>query len=178
MKITPLVLAFFALAAQALQPLPVCASTPPVQVADLHSFFHGDPPPVPKAPPPKQLAVVTFAPGVVPDAQIDAFFRAMADAIMVREGKPMLSRLSNQYSVDDLPSGRKAGDFFVQAMERIAGPAAIAVQSIETIGTVRNARVELRYADSPGKARLFRFDAAGRLLWSDLFRLQAKQAGG
>ncbi len=178
MKIIPLVLAFFALSAQALRPLPVYATSLPIQVADLRSFFHGEPPPVPKAPPPRQLAVITFAPGVVPDAQIEAFFRAMAEAIKAREGKPMLSRLSDQYNVDDLPSGRKAGEFFVQAMERIAGPAAIAVQSIETNGPVRNARVELRYADSPGKSKLFRFDAAGRLLWSDLFRLQVQQAGG
>ena len=34
-----------------------------------------------------------------------------------------------------------------------------------------------RYPTAPAKAKVFRFDAAGRLLWSDLFALRVERHG-
>src|SRR5258706_5002975 len=95
-----------------------CAATP--VFADWRSFLHGDPPAQPKAPAPKQLAVVTHE--AAPDAQVEAFVRALAVAIKARDGKPMLARLSDRYSIDALDGRASAPDLFVQAVGQIAGP--------------------------------------------------------
>ncbi len=165
----PLVVAGEAIAAE---------QTPRVQVADLRSFFHGDPPPVPKAPPPKVLATVSTDAGAAASPTIEAFFRALAEAVKARDGKPMLARLAAKYSIDDLPRDLKPGDFFQQAMERIPGPSAIVIKSVEQQGNVRVVHVEFRYDAPPAKLKVFRFDAEGKLLWSDLFRLQTQSQGG
>lgn len=151
---------------------------PRLQVADLRSFFHGEPPPPPKAPPPKVLATVSTDAGVAVQPQVEAFFRTLAEAVKARDGKPMLARLSAKYSVDDLPRDLKPGDFFQQAMERIAGPSAIVIKSVEQQGSVRVVGAEFRYDTPPAKLKSFRFDAEGKLLWSDLFRLQTQSHGG
>lgn len=142
------------------------------QVADLKSFLHGEPAPPPKAPPPKVTATVTFAPGVVVDPQVEAFLRALAGAIKAREGRPLLPQLSDKYTVADLPEDHKATDFFLQAIERIPGPTGIIIQSVERKNEVRVVRTEFHYESSPTKMRTFKFDAAGRLLASDLFSLR------
>ncbi|MEO8104333.1 MAG: hypothetical protein ABI790_17600 [Betaproteobacteria bacterium] len=146
------------------------------QVADLRSFFHGDPSPPAKAPPPKQLAVVSTAQGVAADAQIEGFLRGFADAIKARDGKALLPRLSEKYTIDDLPSGLKAGDFFLQAIEQITGPNEIVITALESRNNIRTAKIEFRYNADKIKSRTFQFDAAGRLLWSDLFTLQSRRA--
>ncbi|MEO8383908.1 MAG: hypothetical protein ABI583_01600 [Betaproteobacteria bacterium] len=144
---------------------------------DLRSFFHGDPPAPPKAPPPKQLATVSTAPGVVADAQIESFMRAFAEAIKLREGKPLLARLSDKYAIDDLPEDRKAVELFLQAIDTIPGATEITIKSVERKNDMRNAKVEFRYNTDNIKLKTFRFDAAGKLLWSDLFMLK-RQAHG
>jgi hypothetical protein len=144
---------------------------------DLRSLFHPDPPVPPKAPPPKELARVSFANDAARDPQVETFMRALAEAIKAREGKPMLARLSDRYAIDALPEGSKAPDLFVQAVERIPGPIEIVIQGVDRAGEVRSARTEFRYAAAPAKARTFRFDAAGRLVWSDLFVLRVERNG-
>jgi hypothetical protein len=160
--------------------VPITASSaiygPDLQFADLRSFFHGDPPPVPKAPAPKQLAVVSTAQGVAADAQIESFLRSFADAIKARDGKSLLPRLSEKYSIDDLPRGMKAGDFFLQAIEQITGPNEIIITSLESNNNIRTAKIEFRYSTDRIKSRTFQFDTAGKLLWSDLFTLQSRRA--
>ena len=144
---------------------------------DLHSFFHGDPPAPPKAPPPKQLATVSSAPDVVADAQIENFLRTFAEAIKVREGRPLLARLSDKYAIDDLPGDRKAGDLFLQAIDTIPGAIEIIIKSIERKNDMRIAKVEFRYNADNVKLKTFRFDAIGKLLWSDLFVLKRQPVG-
>lgn len=144
---------------------------------DLRSFFHGDPPAPPKAPPPKQLATVATAPDVIADAQIESFMRAFADAIKAREGKPLLARLSDKYAIDDLPEGRKASDFLLQAIDSMPGGAEIIIKSVERKSDMRIAKVEFKYNADNIKLKTFRFDAAGKLLWSDLFVLKRQGQG-
>ena len=42
---------------------------------------------------------------------------------------------------------------------------------------VRTAGIEFRYADDNINVKTFRFDASGKLLWSDLFVLYRQQHG-
>ena len=170
-----------AFAAAALQAIPPALEESPqpsrLMLADLRSFFHGEPAPPPKAPPPKQLAAISVAPGVTTDPQVEAFLRALANAIKARDGAPMLSQLSSQYSIDDLPSDKKPGDFFLQAVERIPGPAEIVIVSIEKRDATRFVKTEFRYGDGNVKPKSFRLDAATKLVWSDLFALKTQRAG-
>ena len=149
------------------------------QAVDLRSFFHGEPAPPPKAPPPKQLAVISTAPGITADAQVERFLRGLADAIKAREGKPMLAQLSSKYAIDDLPPDRKPTEMFLQAIEQIAGPTEMVVTSLDRPGVIRVAKVEFRFGAEreKSKTKTFEFDADGKLLRSDLFKLQIKQVG-
>ncbi len=150
----------------------------PIRLADLRSFFHGEAPPQPKALPPKRVATVSTAAGVAVDAQIESFLRGFADALMAREAKPLLTRLSSKYSVDNLPSGKQASAVFAQAIEQLPGPTDIVVKSIDRTGDVRSAKVEMRFGADNVKTKLLRFDADGRLLWSDLFALKVQTMAG
>jgi hypothetical protein len=145
------------------------AATP--SFADWKSFIHGDPPPVVKAPPPKQIAVVASAPGAVPDAQVEGFLRAFADALMARDAAAVLPRLSPRYAIDGMPEGMKASDFMAQAIAKMRGPTEIVVLSVIASGGARTARVEFRYGAEKASLKQLRFDAEGRLLESDLFSL-------
>ena len=147
------------------------------QVADLKTFFHGEPPPPAKAPPPKVTAIVTYAPGVTEDLQVDSFMKAFAAALMARAGEPLLPRLSDQYAIADLPEGHKAADLFLQAVGRMPGPKEIVIQAIAKTGEIRTARMEFRYENNTVKSRTLKFDAAGRLLSSDLFTLKFQAHG-
>jgi len=163
-------------------PVLVCAASAPAlspsrQVADLKTFFHGEQPPPAKAPPPKVLATVAYAPGVAADPQVADFMQAFAAALMARAGEPLLPRLSDQYAIADLPEGHQASDLFLQAISRLPGPKEIVIQSIEKTGEVRTARMEFRYANNTVKPRTLKFDVAGRLLSSDLFVLKFEQHG-
>lgn len=145
---------------------------PPQQFAQLGKWLHGDPPAHTKAAPPKQLAQVATAPGVVVDVGVETFLRELAAAIKAREGKPMLARLSEQYTVDGLPSGTKPSDVFLQAIDRLPGPESITVQSVVSTDGQRVAKVEFRFSNERLDLKTLHFDAAGRLLRSDLFRVQ------
>ena len=103
--------------------------------------------------------------------------RAFAEAIKAREGKPLLARLSDKYAIDDLPQDRKAGDLFLQAIDTIPGATEIIIQSVERKNDMRIAKVEFKYNAVNIKLKTFRFDAAGKLLWSDLFVLKRQGQG-
>ena len=152
-------------------------SAAPLLFADLKSFFHGEPAQPPKAPPPKVTATVTTADGVTPDKQVEDFFRAFAGAVKARDGAPMLPRLSDKYTIADLPEDRKASDFFVMGVEQTPGPEAITIQSVELKGAVRIVKAEIRYA-AKTVVKTFQFDATGKLLASDLFKLTRVEHGG
>jgi hypothetical protein len=51
-------------------------------------------------------------------------------------------------------------------------PGEIVINSVESAGEVRIAKVELRSADRPPKLRTFRFDTEGKLVSCDLFKAQ------
>ena len=129
------------------------AADEPARLAGLWRFLHGDPLPPPKAPPPKQLAKVSSAAGVVTDAEVEGFLRAFAGALKARDGQPMLARLSDKYTIDDLPNGRKATDMFQQAIEQIPGPEEIVVVSLDRKADLRIAKVEMRYAAGAAKGK-------------------------
>jgi hypothetical protein len=169
--------AYFAAILGVALPMSIYATAANMQKVDLRSFFHGEPPAPPKAPPPKHLAVVATAPGVASDPQIEGFLRAFAAALKARDGKAMLARLSDKYSIDGLPEGKKPSEFFEQAVERIAGPTEMIIKAVETSNNIRTAQVAVHYGPDLVKARVFRFDPQGRLLWSDLFRLQTQTHG-
>jgi hypothetical protein len=147
------------------------------QVADLKSFIHGETvAPATKAPPPKVTAVVSTAPGVTVDGPVEDFLRALAEAVKAREGARMLPRLADRFTIADLPEGHKASEFFVMGVNKIPGPTEMVVLSVETKGPARLAKVELRYPGNT-KVKAFKFDDAGKLLGSDLFRLKRVNAG-
>lgn len=146
--------------------------------AGLAEWLHGASPPRPKAPPPDKTALVSRAAGVAPDAQVEEFLRALAAAIKARDGRPLLPRLAERYTIEDLPSGMNASDFFLQALEQIPGADEIVVRAIALQGDVRVAQADFRYPRDVVKSKTFRFDAAGRLLASDLFQLKRQSPNG
>lgn len=153
----------FALAAMALVAAPA--------LADLRSFFHGEPPPFVKASPPKQLAVVSSASATQADAQVESFMRTLANAIMARDGSMIVPRLSERYAIDGMPHDAKASEFMVQAIGKMPGPTRIVIASVERAGDVRTARVEFHFDAGKVNVKTFRFGGGGNLLSSDLFRL-------
>src|SRR3954468_23422718 len=152
------------LAMPALVPAANAASVPR-HVADLKTFFHGEPSAPPKAPPPKVTATVSTADGVAPDQQVEEFFRAFAAAVKARDGAPIRGRLSEKFTIADAPEGHPPADFFVMGVERMPGPEAIVIQSVVTKGELRTVKAEIRY-EAKTTVKTFRFDAAGKLLAS------------
>jgi hypothetical protein len=137
---------------------------------DWGRLLHGAPP---KAPAPKQIAIVTVEAGVAPDAGVESFLRAFAQALKARDAQDVLPRLSARYSIDGLPDRAKAPDVFAQAVEQLPGPSEFAVQAIERHAGELVAKVQVRYPSAPPQSKTLRFDATGQLLWSDLFKVQA-----
>ena len=144
---------------------------------DWRSLLHGNAEMPPKAPPPNYVVEVSTGTGAAKDAEIEAFMRGLADAFKTREARPMVARLSDKYTIDSLPVDSAAPELFVTAVERIPAPTEIVIQGIERAGATRVATTEFRYGTAPAKAKTFRFDAAGRLLWSDLFAVNVKRHG-
>jgi hypothetical protein len=159
----PVILGRVALVALALLATPA--------LADLKSFFHGDPPPFVKAPPPKQLAVVSSAAGMPPDPQVESFMRTFAAALMARDGAMVLPRLSERYAIEGMPDDAKASELMVQAIGKMPGPTQIVIRSVEVSGAVRIAKAEFHYLPERVSVRTFRFDGDGNLLSCDLFSL-------
>jgi hypothetical protein len=144
----------------------------------LADWLHGSPPPRPKAPSPEKVATLSRAPGTPADVQVDAFLQALAAAIKARDGESMLPRLSAGYTIEGLPSGFKPADLFVQAIEQTPGPLEIVIRSVAAHSGGRVAQTDCRYPREGVKSVTFRFDADGRLLASDLFKLKRQDRGG
>ena len=153
------------------------AASDAIRLADWRSWLHGEPAPPPKAPPPKQLATVSVASEGAHDDKVESFLRALAESIKARDGKPMVARLAENYAIDGLEGRAKPADLFVQAVERVPGPTEIVVESIELDANAVTARTEFRYASAEPKRRSFRFDRAGRLVWSDFFTFKVERHG-
>jgi hypothetical protein len=136
---------------------------------DLGRMLHGAPAQAPKAAPPAQMAQVGRAPGVAADEAVEAFLRALAVALKARDGQPMRSLLSDHYTVTDTTPGEKSAELFVIAVERIASPEQMVLQQVMQQDGQRIERVELRFSNERDSSKTFRFDAAGKLLASDLF---------
>ena len=177
MKISLLILPLLAGYGLAGQVSPAAANTALLIAADLRSFFHGEPAAPPKAPPPRQLATVRTAPGAAADPQVEGFFRALADALKARDGKAMQPRLADRYAIDDLPDGFKPATYFAQAVDAIASPSEMVIGSVTREKSERIVSVELQYGTDPAKKKTFRFDADGKLLWTDWFRVQVQRGG-
>ena len=167
--------------AAVLAPRPLGAIAPFTVLAGLLDFLkslHGTPPARPPLKPEAKAAAVAFASDVKVDVQILDFLQALAEAIRAHDGKPMLPRLSAKYTIDDLPEGRDPIEFFLLAIGQVKGADEIVAVSIEREGDLRIARAEFRSADNPAKRRVFKFDAAGKLLWSDFFLLKRQHGDG
>lgn len=139
--------------------------------ADWKTFFHGAPPAATPGPPDAKAAVVSFAPGVAPDPQIMEFTQAFAEAMRIHDGKALKPRLSDKYSIEDMPDEHNAVDFFMQAMVKVKAPDEIVITAIERQGEARVVTMEFRAPDKT-KTRTFKFDPAGKLLSADFFKLQ------
>jgi hypothetical protein len=148
----------------------------PRQLADLKTFFHGEPATPPKAPRPKVTATVSTAEGVKADAQIETFLRALATAIQLRDGKRMLPRLAANFSMGAMPDGIEAPAAFAQGIGRIAGPTEIFVRSIESKNGERTAQIEFRYPNQT-RNKTMTFTADGKLLSTDLFTVKIEPRG-
>jgi hypothetical protein len=144
---------------------------------DWRSLLHGEPELPPKAPPAKTLATVSTAAGAPRDPEVEAFMRALAEALKTRDATPMVARLADDYAIDAMPAGSKAPELFVIAVERIPAPTEIVIQGVEAAGGTRTATAEFRYGSATPKTKTFRFDRAGRLIRSDLFAVGTKRHG-
>jgi hypothetical protein len=140
----------------------------------LKSFFHGAPPP--PLPPEVKAASVAYAPGITPDKQVLDFMLAFAEALRSHDGGPMKSRLSDNYTVENMMGKGSASDFFMQAIGRIQGPEEIVITSVENEGDVRVAKMDFHSKDRPIKQRTFKFDSAGKLLSADFFVIRVHGA--
>lgn len=144
------------------------------QPVDWKSFFHGSAAP-PKSPPPESRPRLSRADGIKPDAMVDAFLEGLADALMARDAKSLLPRLSARYTVAGLPASENPRDVFAQAIERVPGPLEMEVRLVSTEKDGdRLATVEFRYPRDVTKTRRLRFDADGRLVASDLFAIRVE----
>ena len=139
--------------------------------ADLKSFFHGTPPAATPGPPDAKAATVFFASGVTVDSKLLEFMQAFAEAMRIHDGKALKPRLSEKYSIEDMPDDMNAVDFFMQAMVKLKAPDEIAITAIERQGDIRVVTTEFRASDKT-KTRTFKFDAVGKLLSADFFKLQ------
>ncbi len=173
MKIPPCLLLIFAPALLSAAPLSLVAQLP---LADLKSFFHGEPAMPPKSPAPKVSATVSTAEGVATDKPAEDFLRALATAIKARDGQSMLPRLADKFEIPNLPDGLKSPAIFAQGIDRTPGPTALVVLAIEARGATRVAKVEVRYA-AVAKTKSFTFDADSKLLTSDLFAVKLQTQG-
>lgn len=149
---------------------------PPRPLADLKTFFHGEPAARPKAARPKVTATVSTAEGVKTDAQVEAFLRAFAAAIQLRDGKRILPRLAADFSMGTMPDGIEAPAMLAQGIDHIAGPTEIVVRSIDAKNGVRTAQIELRYPTQT-RSKTMTFTADGKLLSTDLFTVKIESGG-
>jgi len=148
-----------------------------VAQADLKTWLHGPRPTVTPGPADAKAAPVSFAPNVTADKEIVDFMQAFAEAMRIHDGKALKPRLSERYSIEDLPEEHDPVDLFMQAMVKIKAPDEIVVTALEREGDVRIAKMEFRSAERGTKERTFKFDKDGKLLSADFFTLKMQHAG-
>jgi hypothetical protein len=149
----------------------LCAVSAEADLKTWLLWLHGAPPRPTPGPPDAKAAAVSFGPGVASDPQILEFMQTFAEAMRVHDGKALKPRLSDKYAIENLPGGHDAADLFMQGMVQIKAPEEIVITSVAREGDVRVATTEFRSADKT-KTRIFKFDPAGKLLSSDLFKLE------
>jgi len=164
----PRLLALFAVAVLSATASPLPRTTR--QVADLKTFLHGSQKPEPAAKPAK-APVVSFAEGVAANEMVATFLTGLSAGLKERNGQPLLPRLADKYRIDGLDGEAKPTDMFLMAIEQINSPRDIVVMAVEKDGADTIAKTEFRWANKT-TPRVFRFDAAGKLLYSDFFALK------
>ena len=99
----------------------------------------------PKSDAPAKLAEVSFAAGLK-DKAIESFFRGFAEALKTHDGKPLLPRIADGYTIEGLPPEWEIRESFVKAIGMIAGPDEIAVTAIKRDGDLKIVTTEFRFA--------------------------------
>jgi hypothetical protein len=151
------------------------AAAPAHAQSSLADMLHGHQAP-PKAPPPKVLATVSTAAGVNVDVQAETFLRTFAAALKARDAAQVSSLLAADYRIDGLPPRASARDTFRQAVERMKGPLEIVIRAVDNAKPVRTVRADFRFGEDDVKPRTLKFDAAGKLVWSDIFQVKVQGA--
>ncbi len=146
--------------------------------ADWKTWLHGGPSAPTPGKPDATAAKVSFAPGVAPDKPVLDFLLAFAEAARVHNGEGLKAFLSKKYTIENLPAGHDPVDLLMQAMVMIKAPNELLVTSIAVEGEDRVVKAEFHSATRPPKVRSFRFDAAGKLLGTDIFSLQQRSHFG
>ncbi len=123
---------------------------------------------------PAKLAEVTLAPGLK-DKAVESFFRGLAEAIKTRDGKPLLPRLADTYTIEGLPPEWEIKESFVKAIGMIPGPDEMAVMAIKRDGDTKVVKAELRYAARVA-TKTFTFDAQDKLLGTDFISMKRAPA--
>src|SRR5947209_18478437 len=90
--------------------------------ADWKEFFHGKQAAPTPGPPDAKAATVSFAPDVAPDPQVLEFMQAFAEAMRVHDGRSLKPRISENYTIENLPTGHDATDLLMQAMIKLKAP--------------------------------------------------------
>lgn len=139
--------------------------------ADWKTFLHGTPARATPGPPDAKAASASFAPDVASDPQVLEFMQAFAEAMRVHDGKSLKPRLSENYTIENLPAGQDATDLLMQGMVKVKAPQEIVITGVAREGDVRVATTEFRTPERT-KTRVFKFDASGKLISTDLFKLE------
>lgn len=134
--------------------------------------------PVEKPKPSDRPAAVSVSPDAKSDAGVVKFLRTLAQALHDRKPAPVVALLAPEFTIEGLPpqARQTLAEVFAQAVERVPAPEEIVITSVRTANGVTTAKAELAYA-SRVAVRTFRFDAQGRLLGSDFFRINAQPHG-
>lgn len=145
--------------------------SPAIVRADLKTLLHGAEA-KPSTTPQAQPATVAYAPGATPDDQITSFMMAFAEAVRTGDGALLRTRLSDKYTIDDLPVDHSAPDLFVHAIGSLSGKLEeVIINSVDRDGEARVAKVDFRSSNRT-TPRIFKFDAAGKLLYTNFFTLR------
>jgi hypothetical protein len=146
--------------------------------SSLLDMLHGGHQSPPKSPPPKVMAEVRTAAGATADPQAEAFLRALAAGLKARDATEVLPLLAKDYRIDNLPPRSSPKETFRQAVERMKSPVEIVIRSVDLGTAQRTVKADFRYSADNVKTRTLQFDAAGKLLWSDVFQIQVQGMGG
>lgn len=134
--------------------------------------------PAEKPKPSAKAAAVAFAPDVKADKSVESFFQALARALHTRDAKPAVARLAANFSIEGLPSDatQTPAEVFAQAVGSLPSPEEFVITSVRAGHGGITAKAELQFS-SRVVTRTFKFDAAGNLVSSDLFKINTQPHG-